>query len=1184
MAAAFIPESRISAIVGKLVDTASSYVQQHEASGGMAGEVAGLRQALSKIELILTALEGTPIADRHKEVERWLWRLRDAVEGADDVLDELDYYELEKKIQARDRLHEVRVPVSRRKRKYVDFVNCIFSDDALKSLMEAVKELNKVAAGTQRITQIVTDSYGGGFTLRNRYDIRKVRETRWCFIENVVLGRDKERDRIVDWLTKQVDYQPSSSNIPTFAIVGESGAGKTALTQFIRWDKRVRGYFDKVMWVSVLESFSASEVRNKILEDVTSQSTNVRSSQMLKERLISMRFLLILDDVSTSFEKEWNELIPLLSGQTGSKILLTTENNSVADILKRVTKGRTESLHLNGLEESDYMMLFNKHAYPSVDPDEHEDLQLIGKQITSKLRGMPSAARVVGRVLSSRMDYGYWERILNYIMNLEQSEDGLKVLSKWRYDHLPMHLQMCFRYCSLFPRGYMFEKDKLISMWMASGLIQQPMHEKKRPEDIGAGYLNILSQKSFFNCKPRGPDEVSVYYYVKHDLLYELAQNTSSGECLRIEGVDQKNIPSMLRHLTLESATALEIRMISHLKYLRTLIINSTEFYNPEPDHLFALNEMLKGLKNGLGNLINMRHLHIPSDIMIKIPWIGKLTSLQELNDFNVREESCYRITELKDLKELRQLYVRNLQNVTSQEEAIEAKLNVKKNLESLTLEWSVETDELFLDNLQPNCNLKELKLGGYNGVKFPYWIESKFLPNLQSIVLFNCHKLENLPPLGQLKFLRLLHLNSMQAVKTVGHSFYGSNACAFRFLRELRFEYMPEWVEWVEWVQVEDRLLFPGLQILEIKDCPRLRRLPTLPLRLRQLSITNAGLDDFPRIYQFVGTKKDILLRDRFFPYKPLLSSLHIVDCPNLPPLEMTQLRQQREIQKRSFQSLELQERIYSRTKGTSILGLTPKIQDNIVPSTSERLALGRCDQFNVSLGSLSSLTSLSRFRMDGCVNVSSLPSAGVFERLTRLHSLEILNCKNLESLSGIQALRSLRFLSICGCGKLTADSSLHQPTVIDVDQGGTTTGSSLNLDELEIDHHLLLLVEPLKSLCSAKRLVVTDASSLACLPENWLLRNRTALQDITMYDAVCLHSLPPSMASFCSLHTLKLFHAPLIESLPNLPTSLSTLCITDCHPLLKARCQEDIGLDWCKIANIPHVSILERFHADDS
>lgn len=382
-----------------------------------------------------------------------------------------------------------------------------------------------------------------------------------------------------------------------------------------------------------------------------------------------------------------------------------------------------------------------------------------------------------------------------------------------------------------------------------------------------------------------------------------------------------------------------------------------------------------------------------------------------------------------------------------------------------------------------------------------------------------------------------------------------------------------------MEWVQVEDRLLFPRLEILEIKDCPRLRRLPTLPLSLRQLSITNAGLDDFPRIYQFIGTNEV-----RFLPSKPLLSSLHIVDCPNLPPLEMTQLRQQQEIQKQSFQSLELQERIYSRTQAISLLRLTPKIQDNIVPSTLERLTLGRCGQLDVSLlGSLSSLTSLSRLRMNGCVNVSSLPSAGVFERLTVLHSLEILNCKNLESLSGMQALRSLRFLSICGCGKLTADSSLHQPTVIDANQRDTTTGSSLNLDELEIDHHLLLLVEPLKSIGSAKRLTVTDASSLACLPENWLLRNRTALQDITMYDAVCLHSLPPSMARFCSLHTLKLFHAPLIESLPNLPTSLSTLCITDCHPLLKERCQEDIGLDWCKIANIPHVSILERFHADD-
>lgn len=31
-------------------------------------------------------------------------------------------------------------------------------------------------------------------------------------------------------------------------------------------------------------------------------------------------------------------------------------------------------------------------------------------------------------------------------------------------------MQMCFRYCSLFPRGYMFEKDKLVSMWDGFGV------------------------------------------------------------------------------------------------------------------------------------------------------------------------------------------------------------------------------------------------------------------------------------------------------------------------------------------------------------------------------------------------------------------------------------------------------------------------------------------------------------------------------------------------------------------------------------------------------------------------------------------------------------------------------------------------------------------------------------------
>ncbi len=70
-------------------------------------------------------------------------------------------------------------------------------------------------------------------------------------------------------------------------------------------------------------------------------------------------------------------------------------------------------------------------------------------------------------------------------------------------------------------------------------------------------------------------------------------------------------------------------------------------------------------------------------------------------------------------------------------------KLKEKRHLGSLSLEWSEddgtnsrEDCSIILGNLEPNSNMKKLKISGYAGAKIPYWIAKAYVKNLISLDL----------------------------------------------------------------------------------------------------------------------------------------------------------------------------------------------------------------------------------------------------------------------------------------------------------------------------------------------------------------------------------------------------------------------------------------------------------------
>ncbi|OAY75688.1 putative disease resistance RPP13-like protein 1 [Ananas comosus] len=1155
----------------------------------MQDELERLQHALPQVQAVLTAVEeGAPVMVRNKALDTWLWQLRDAVENAEDVLDELEYYELQRKT-VQDRDDEVRGILSKCRRKFDSFVNCIFSDDTLKRLREAVKGLDRVVAGMGPLLQLVTGLYGPRVKRQKIEEVRNARETSSLLTESEVLGRDEERDLIVEWLIK-----PRDTNVSAFTIVGMGGFGKTTLAQLVYSDERVREYFDPIMWVCVSQDFDATVITRKMLEGASSESFGDKSLNalhyILKQKILSKRFLLMLDDVWNDDKMtEWEKLVaPLKFGQRGSKILLTTRMGSVADMAAKVMKCKRESLNLNELEESDCMSLFNKHAFFGVNLDDYKNLQPIGEHIAKKLGGCPLAIKVMGGMLNSCMDYEYWKKILEEdIMKLQQGTDGIMTILRLSYDHLPTNLQLCFRYCSLFSQDYIFERKKLVNMWIGSGLIPQSICGTKRPENIGKEYLNLLTRKSFFTCETSDNGLKNTKEYFMHDLLHDLAQSVSLGECISVGGdVAGITIPRTVRHLSIEMDNLLSIREISNLKNMRTLVISVKEDNKHNADDALEFIEVIKGFKklrllillyvnfysyklpdalsglihlrylslslgevvnesieyDGLTNLVNLRSLDVPHHVIENIPYISKLPFIHKLQNFIVREESGYKIGELKNLRDLRHLCIRKLENVRSFEEAIEANLNEKKYLKSLSLQWSADrfnsakADEQLLDNLCPHINLKKMCIVQYQGAKSPCWMTNLSLVNLTSIELIDCKGWEYLPPHGQFSSLQHLFLRGLHTIKQIDCSFFGSSSgCAFPSLKDLWLRNMPNLEEWIG---IDDRCMFPQLHSMYIADCPNLRGIPTLHYGLRYLHISNQQ-------EHFQALESLVIIQCEKLEYVPLelfgkfkaIKYLHIGKCPKLT--------------KRGISDIQL-------------------------PSVLNELTIGSCGDLEVPLLWSADLPSLTELELLNCARIASLPPAQVCARWTMLSRLDIKNCKELSSFGGIQALISLRYLEIRGCDKLIEVALLLQPPFPnDVGQKKNVVGCFLKNGELSNDHRALLLMQPLRSLSSIRKLTLSGASQLTTLPEEWLLQNHTTLKDLSIWNAPSLLSLLQSVTKLCSLERLEVRNANLIQSLPYLPTSLHTLCITGCHPMLKERCQENIGPDWPKIAHIPSVTI---------
>ncbi|KAK4566197.1 hypothetical protein RGQ29_002429 [Quercus rubra] len=1191
-------------ILGRLISLAT---EQISLAWGFKDELMRLCESVEMIQDVLADAERRQVSDR--SVMRWLQRLKDVAYVADDVLDELAYEILRRKVEIRNQM----------KRKVCFFFS--FSNP----IAFRCKMANKVKAIAESLKRINDEANQYGLTRVELVNaIPKIipshRETDSSLDHSEVVGRKDLVSEIVELL-----LNAAKERLSVIPIVGMAGLGKTTLAKLVYSHELVKKHFDKTIWVCVSTEFEDKKILEEILESLTCKSSPLKNKntilECLQKELQGQKYILVLDDVWNEDLVKWETLRSSLIGMNvnvGNSIIVTTRSDKVAEIM-----GTFPRRHLEKLSEDDCWSIIKKKVSLDEKIPLTPNLEAIGKEIAKKCGGVPLLARVLGGTMYCKKEESEWLAIQNSsVWNSLIDSNGILSILKLSFDHLySPSLKRCFTYCAIFPKDYEMGKEELVQHWMAEGFLQ-PTQEHFSLEDKGFKYFDILLANSLFQDIKRD-DYGDLVSCKMHDLVHDLALSISKGETLHLDDTvgndtelshirrlslicNDQTTPTILQSrdvmgrlrtiysiganlgdklLELKCVRSLSLsgrhvdklpKSIGEFRHLRLLRIDHTnikvlpnsvtKLYNLQT-LIIKYCHLLKELPNDLQSLTNLRHIDIDHRYIKQLPInMGQLTCLQTLPFFVIGQDAGHRIEEVGCLSQLiGKLSIYNLEHVRDEEEAKTANLVGKAGVQKLGFYWNEErdgnnNDEDVLEGLQPHPSLKGLKIKNFEGKKFPSWILAcnnsggggVLLEQLLKICLKNCNKCNKIPTLGHLPRLKVLQIEKMDNVTCIGTEFYinyGGERSSNSGGGSGRNVVFPA---------LKTLLLENLPNLVEWKDAMELTTIETVFPCLEELTITSCDqLTSAP--YHFPSLKELDISNIKSTAFECIVSKLttltsfqsfRISGCKKLSELSIALL---------TLPSLETFE-----VRSCPNLRSFPSLQG--AGSLLRSLVISWGDE--VLPTALQSCTSLSSLSIQDCPNLILIPE------LRKLHSLTMLricDCPNLKSIPDLGELHSLTRLRIFRCQtlKLTClPEGLERVTRLKYLAIGGFCEELDAFPSLSSIQHLHTSLESLRLYGWAK---------LNSLPDE--IQHFTSLEYLDIYNFDGLEALPEWLGDFSSLQTLELWSCKNLMYLPTSQamqrlTKLESLWIRYC-PKLKERCAEGSGAEWSKIAHIPDVNV---------
>ncbi|GAU24714.1 hypothetical protein TSUD_355430 [Trifolium subterraneum] len=650
------------AVAASLIDRLGSAVlREFGRIYGVMEELERLKNTIESIRAVLLDAEDKQEEQNHA-VQNWVRRLKDVLFPADDLLDE---FVIQDMIHKRDEPHQNKLTK----------VLHSFSPNNIAFRRDMAHEIEKIQ---KMFNDVVRDMSGLNLN-PNVVVVQKInierRETSSYVSESDILGREDDKKKIIVLLRQPNEVQ----NVSLVAIVGIGGLGKTTLAQLVYSDVEVQNLFEKSMWVYVSNNFDVKTIVKNMLMSLTKNKIDDTLSLdnlqiMLRNNLTDKRYLLVLDDVWNESYEKWAQLRTYLTcGAQGSKIVVTTRSTMVVQ-----TMGIRVPYVLNGLLLEESCNLLKKIAFWDDTVGLNQTFESIGKKIAEKCKGVPLAIRSLGGILQSKSDEKEWIDVLRGdFWKLCEDKDSILPVLKLSYLNLSPQQRQCFAYCSLYPKGWKFNKDELIQMWMAQSYLDCSI-EGQCMEDVGFRYLPPLERLPFLkSLEILVFDDLEYIYYeepILHESFFPSLKRLHIWECRKMVGWrrmgdDFFNDTNTSHHLLLPQFPCLSFLEISRCPMLTRMPtfpnIKSLSLSGYIAEILEATLSIAASQHSiGCTPLSMLKSLRIHETIMdvknVPQDWWQNLTSLKNL-EFNYLSSQHFQVIEFKDDIN----YLPSLQNIT---------------------------------------------------------------------------------------------------------------------------------------------------------------------------------------------------------------------------------------------------------------------------------------------------------------------------------------------------------------------------------------------------------------------------------------------------------------------------------------------------------------------------------------
>ncbi|KAM4108000.1 hypothetical protein ACB094_03G011500 [Castanea mollissima] len=477
------------ALLSAIVEQLGSFISsEFTLTATVKQEVQKLETKFRTIQAVLNDAEKRQL--KEEAVKLWLDKLKCVSYKMDDVLDEWNTAMIKEEIEKQQKDEEKAETSTTKKRKVWSLISVpnLFQH---RDIAHKVKELN------EKLDEINKEREMYGFELSRAIEevVERPKTTSYVDVFDI-LGRDRVKDDLVSILLGKGTEKEKLPHV--ISLVGMGGMGKTTLAQLAFNHHEVMDHFEERIWVCVSEPFDQCRVAKAIVEALGVRDFNTTELQSLLEKICELiggkKFFLVFDDVWTEDYAMWKPIRDALKscGSQSSKILVTTRKGKVAKMMESAN-----TIKLEELSEEDCWLVFSKIAFFDKDPKQCEQLEVLGKQISKKCKGLPLAAKALGSLMHFKKSKEEWKNVLDSnLWELEDVERGLFVPLLLSYFDLPSPLKRCFSYCAVFLKDHVFNVNELVHMWTAHGFVESKGNMEV--EIMGREYFDNLVIRSFF--------------------------------------------------------------------------------------------------------------------------------------------------------------------------------------------------------------------------------------------------------------------------------------------------------------------------------------------------------------------------------------------------------------------------------------------------------------------------------------------------------------------------------------------------------------------------------------------------------------------------------------------------------------------------------------------------------------